>query len=843
MGNTSRLVIFAIIGLGAIANAQDRQSLQLSGVVVDATDAVLPGAVVELTNANSSSQTITDGRGQFSFDAAAVGKYQLRVSLDGFRSKVVEVSIAVTQAKRPLRVVLDLAEVHQEVLVNGADTGVTNTPASNADAVIADENTIDALPIFNNDVVGSMSRFLDPGSVGGSGPTVLINGVVVDSVDVAASAIQQIKVNQNPYSATFGQPGRGRIEIVTKPASQKYQGESSFVFRDSRLDARNALATTRPREQRRIFDGLFGGPLAHSASTSFVVSGTADNEDREAIVFATGLQGPIRDTVQQPYRHALGSVAVTHQRAKSTFAIRTSYLDDLDGGRGVGGTTLGSAGTTYSHHEFDFTFNQQMVLRPTWLNQFQLFIGKELETTTSTSPAQGIVVNGAFTGGGAQVDVRHPELHIHLSENAGLTKGSHFLQLGLQVPDWTQRGIDERSDFAGTYYFASLAAYASGRPYAFVQQQGNGRVTWKEKLVSAYANDDWHMRSKATLSLGIRYDWSDYFADYDTIAPRLSLAFNASKATVIRAGAGVFYDKVGPAPEFDVLESQPGHLERTLLRDPAYPVDASALAAGAPSAVRFAPNIQVPSTMQYSVGVERQLGKRASISAMYYGADGTVLRSRDINAPLPPDYSTRPNAAFGDVREIESEGRQRSNALQLTLRGRSARALSGQIQYTLSRTLNDSGGLNWFPANDYDLRGEWGRADFDRRHRLLGIGDISATRQLTIGVAATVESGLPYTELLGVDAFNNGRGTARPVGVGRNTLQGAGLVDIDLRVVREFKLGTSAKRTIGLTLDAFNLFNNVNYSDYVGTVTSSLFSRPVTALPPRELQLSARIKF
>jgi hypothetical protein len=844
MRNVMRLILIAILGLTAKVGAQDHQALQLTGVVVDATDAVLPGAAVELTGSAGASQTNTDARGHFSFDSFPSGTYQVRVSLDGFRTRTVSVTLNAAQAKKPLDIALDIAEVHQEVTVNGAESPVTNNPGGNADAVTIDQNALDVLPVFNNDVVETMSRFLDRGAVGTSGPTVLVNGVEVHSLDVSASAIQQIKINQNPYSATYGQPGRGRIEIVTKPAAQRYQGESNLVLRDSRLNARNAFATRRPPEQRRIVDGLFSGPLGPNRSTSFVISATDDAEDRQAIVFATGLQGPIYDAVPEPFRHALGSFGLTHQHGQSTFAVRSSYLSEKDD-RGVGGTTLGSAGTTYAHHELDVTFNQQTVVRPTFLNQFQLFVGKELESITSASSAPGIVVSGAFSGGGAQVDVRHPELHVHVSENVAVTKRAHFLQFGFQVPDWTRRGIDDRSNFAGTYYFSSLDAYASGRPYAFAHQQGNGRVAWREKLLSAYANDDWQVHPNAMLSLGVRYDWSNYFADHDTVAPRLSVAITPthSGTTVIRAGTGIFYDKVGPAPVFDVMELQPGHLQNTLLSNPSYPVAGSTLSAGAISTARFAPHIEVPWTMQYSVSIERQLHKRTTLSATYYGAEGTLLRSRDINAPLPPDYVTRPNSAFGVVRQIESTGRQRSNALQLTLRGRSARFLTGQVQYTLSRTLNDSGGLNWFAANDYDPNAEWARADFDRRHRLLALGNLTPLRQLTMGAALTFESGLPYTELLGVDAFNNGRGNARPAGVGRNTLQTDGVVDVDLRVLREFRLGSRGTRTLGLALDVFNVFNNVNYSVYVGTLTSSLFGRPVSAQPPRELQVSARIKF
>ena len=100
------------------------------------------------------------------------------------------------------------------------------------------------------------------------------------------------------------------------------------------------------------------------------------------------------------------------------------------------------------------------------------------------------------------MDVRRTEAHIQLSENLALTKGSHLLQVGVQVPDWSRRGFDDHSGFGGTYYFSGLSAYAAGQPYAFVQQSGNGHVVWLEKVLGFYANDDWQVRPTVTLSLG-----------------------------------------------------------------------------------------------------------------------------------------------------------------------------------------------------------------------------------------------------------------------------------------------------------------------------------------------------
>jgi hypothetical protein len=178
------------------------------------------------------------------------------------------------------------------------------------------------------------------------------------------------------------------------------------------------------------------------------------------------------------------------------------------------------------------------------------------------------------------------------------------------------------------------------------------------------------------------------------------------------------------------------------------------------------------------------------------------------------------------------------------MRGRVGRWFNGQTQYTWSRAYNDTNGINSYPANDYDLTGEWARADFDRPHRFLLLGSVNPGRVVDLGVGLTLSSAGVYTETIGADVYNNGRGRARPVGVARNSLEGAGFAQLDLRLSRQVKMaGGKAGPTMTLALDGFNVLNQVNYGTFVGTAGSPLFGQPVSARPPRQLQMSARVKF
>jgi hypothetical protein len=832
-----------------LAAAQRSPETAVAGVVFDSTGGVLPDALVQLLDASGGTvQTgSTDSVGAFRFDGVRAGRYEVRANLEGFRPATVRVVVG-NRAPAPLKITLALAGITQEVTVTDAPQAVDTRAASNSDALTINQDALASLPVFDQDVIRTVSQFLDAGSIGTAGVTLIVNGMEVNSLGVSASAIQQIKINADPYSAEYGRPGRGRIEILTKPGGQTFHGETNGTFRDAALDARNAFATSRPAESRRIFEGSFGGPLGRGGKSAFMLSAQDDTDNQQLFVFAHGLSGDIRDTAPVANRHRLLSGSLTFQPSeRTTISIRPSYEYTSNPNRGVGGTTLATAGWTYEHTEDDLTYLQQTVLNAGLINQFQVLIGYEHEPTISASPLPAIVVDGAFKGGGAQNTLLRTERHIQASQSLTWTHGHHLTQVGVQVPDWSWRGFDDQTNVGGTFYFADLPAYAAGTPYAFTEQQGNGKLTFLDKQVGAYVKDDWQVRPDLTISMGLRYDWSNAFLDNNNVAPRLSAAYSIGKRDVIRAGGGVFYDRVGAFPVVDVLHSRPGGVQRLVITNPAYPTpfgtDAGSQVA-TPSITQFDPDIRTPYTFQYSLGLEHELVKGTTLAVTYTGSRGSILRSRDINAPRAPLYLERPDAAYGQIRQIESTGRQRSDSMQVTLRGKVTRWFNGQLQYVLSRSLNDSDGVSYFPSNDYDFSGEWARASFDRRHRFVALGRMTPGRFLDLGIGVTLQSGAPYTAVLPGDPFDNGRGGARPADGARNGLQGVGYADVDLRTSRDISFGSGTqKRTVTIALDGFNILNRVNDSNYVGTINSPLFGQPVAARAPRQLQLSARIKF
>ena len=844
--------VFSLLAVLSLAPQASARGVAVVGVVQDQTGAVLPGAQVALIPAGGGAEqrVASDASGAFRFDRVAPGAYDMRTEFPGFKTNVSRVRVG-TRAPAATTIVMQIEGVTQEISVTTGGAQTSAAAAANLNAISVDGDALDNLPVLDQDVVGAMTRFLDSTSIGTGGATIIVDGVEVNALAVSASAVQQIKINQDPYAAEFMRPGRGRIEIVTKPGGRDYSGTFNVRFRDSALYARNAFSATKPPQQRRIVEGTLSGPLGGSGKTSFLLSGSYDAEDSQAVIFAQTPAGTVQANAPTPSRNELVSATWNRQQGeRHTQSLRFSHLGQRNSSQGIGGVTLPSAGFDHTDREDELTFRQQTVLSPRLLHDVRFMFGVEYEPRTSLTPAPRIIVQDAFTGGGAQNDQTRTERHFTLVDALTWSPGRHAVKLGINIPDWSWRGLDDRSNTSGTFYFSSLADYTAGRPFSLIAQRGDGHVAFLEKVVGLFAQDEIRLRPNLSLDVGLRYDWQGYFHDDDNFAPRASFAYapGESGRTVIRGGAGVFYDRTGPGPILDVLRYDGARLQRYVITDPVYPsaiLDATSAGVQPPSIVRLA-DVTIPYTVQYSVGVERQLRPRTTLAINVVGSKGIdMFRSRDVNAPPPPDFAARPDAAHGVVRQIESAGTLDAVSLQFTLRGQLTRLLNGSAEYSFGRAYNDTSGVGWMPPNAYDLSLEYARADFNQRHRLEAFGALTPGKGVTIGVSASLGSGRPYSLTTGLDQFNTGTANARPPGVPRNSLEGPGFADVDVRAAREFALpsATGRKHSVTLGVDAFNVLNHVNYSYFVGNLSSPFFGRAITAQAPRRVQFSLRVRY
>ncbi len=841
--------------------AASQSSRAITGILLDPSGAAIAKARVSLLSPDDKplAEATTDNSGSFRFEQLRPGKYTLDFQAEGFREARVQVSLT---AQRPatVRVTMQIAVPNESITVATGDSiaSISTENSANQNANTIDRNALDRVPVFDQDYITTMSRFLDDNATGTNGVTLVVNGIEANGPGVTPSAVQEVKINSNPYSARFSRPGRARLEIVTKSGTPAYHGSLNFLFRDSVFDATNAFAIVKPPERRQYYEGSVTGPIGHSKRTSFLLALDEDLNDQPGVIDSTALAaaeqtgfGPIAQNVPNPTHHFFGSGRIFHDFSNGDqFWIGYSYEHRSVQNQNVGGTTLPSAGTDthFLEHEINVSYLHQF--SPHWLNQLRFLVGHYDNSTHSITADPQIAVSGLFTAGGAQADARRTEYHFDGTDFATYANNKHQLSFGIDIPDISRRGFDDFTNREGTYTFASSADYSAHNPTTYVLQTGQGHAVFLERVISGFVEDNIRLKPNFSLYLGVRYYFQNYFHDDPhNFAPRLSFAYApiTGGKTVIRGGAGMFYDRTGPSPIADLLHFNGVNLLRFIVESPHYPVLPSELASTPTSVVTLDSHARIPYNLQYSIGVERQVTAKSTASAVYIGNRGMDLfRSIDANAPVfvGGNFVT-PNPALGQVRQIQSEGYLKGNALELTFRGKPSKYFSGQIQYTLSRTYNNTSGITFFPANSYNPSADWGRSDNDRLHKFDLLASSEPTRFFTFGAALSLYSGKPVNITTGAGNNNDGIINDRPAGVARNTLPGPGTINLDLNLSHDFPLSKKKKesKVLSLSLNSFNVLNHPNYLTYVGTISSPLFGRPVAAQPPRRMQLDVQFKF
>jgi hypothetical protein len=828
----------------------------INGVVLDPSGAAIPRAKVILIRADGTlvDQSLTDNTGGFRFNHVAVGEYTVDIQAAGFRETKVS---AVVGAKQPpsLRIVMPIEVENQTVNVEAGGAPLVSTDiGGNQNANTIDRNALDRVPVFDQDYITTMSRFLDDNATGTNGVSLVVNGIEANGPGVTASAVQEVKINQNPYSARFARPGRARLEIITKGGTPSFHGSLNFMFRDSVFDASNAFATSKAPEQRRYFEGSLTGPLGHGKRTTFLLSLDEDQQDQQAFVVAEVQPNvQLTENVANPTRHFFGSGRVFHDLANGDqFWMGYSYERRTVDNQGAGGTILPSAATDTKFQEHEVNVGYRHSFSPHWANQLQFLLGHFDAPVSSVTRAPQIVVSGAFTAGGAQADSRRTEYHFDGTDFSTYANGKHQLSFGVDIPDISRRGLDDFTNQLGTYTYPSLEAYAAGHATTFLLQRGNGHVVFLERVLGVFIEDNIRLKPNFSVYLGMRYYFQNYFHDdANNFAPRFGFAYAPTKRgrTVIRGGAGVFYDRTGPSPIGDLLHFNGVNLLRFIVNNPVIqnPGNPTPPLISVPtSVVVLDAKAGIPYSVQYSVGVERQVTEKSTVSATFVGSRSIdAFRSIDANAPPPPNYLSPPNPNLGQVRQIQSEGYQKSAALELTFRGKPSKWFSGQAQYTFGKTYNNTSGITYFPGNSYDPAGDWARSDNDRRHKFDLLASSQPTRYFTAGAALSVYSGKPVNITTGADNNRDGIVNDRPAGVLRNTMPGPGMIELDLNLAHDFVLSKSRKeaRTLTVALNSFNVLNHVNDMTYIGVITSPFFGHAVAALPPRRMQVDLQFKF
>ncbi|MGB8916819.1 MAG: carboxypeptidase regulatory-like domain-containing protein, partial [Candidatus Sulfotelmatobacter sp.] len=198
----------------------------LRGQVVDQSGAAIASANVVLTPAAASStpiKTQTNGQGLYEFKGLAAGQYTLNVIAQGFA--LYENDNVVITLDQPLRLNVAMAIEVEQMKIQVSDTAPTVdvNPANNAGAITISGKELEALPDDPDELLTDLQALAGP-SAGPNGGQLYIDGFTAGELPPKAS-IREIRINQNPFSSQYDKLGYGRIEVFTKPGTDKFHGQ------------------------------------------------------------------------------------------------------------------------------------------------------------------------------------------------------------------------------------------------------------------------------------------------------------------------------------------------------------------------------------------------------------------------------------------------------------------------------------------------------------------------------------------------------------------------------------------------------------------------------------------
>jgi hypothetical protein len=783
----SRISLFIFfLSLVCVATfAQTAGTGSLRGQVTDQTGAVIPGAGVTLTPKTGSPIVVhSDGQGFYEFKSVPPGSYSLTVTAQGFTVYQNNNVVVANQALR-LNVPMIVAVEEQRVQVSDTAPTIDVSPSSNAGAIVISGKQLEALPDDPDELQSDLQALAGP-SAGPSGGQMYIDGFTAGQLP-PKSSIREIRINQNPFSSEFDKLGYGRIEIFTKPGTDKLHGQFMVDGNDSSFNAQNPFAGTNiPPYYSTQFNGNVGGPVGKNASFFFnfdrrdinelsVINATDPNllTPTDAPIFEGSISNPRHRTNVGPRF----DWAITKN---NTLTARYQYYRNTESGQLDNQFSLPSQAYHSLSNEHTVQISDTQVFGSKIVNEtrFQFNHDNNSQTPLDTNPATSVL--GSFLGGGNSEGYLNDTSNSYEVQNyTSWIHGNHMMKFGARVRA-TQEDDYSTAQFNGTFVFPSNDAYLARTPTQLKITQGLPSASVNYFDVEPYVQDDWRVRPNITLSYGLRFESQNAISDHGDWAPRFGFAWGVggrSKApkVVIRGGSGIFYDRFQITPLLQAERLNGFTQTQYIYTNPTCyplagvdnPIAGPLSSCGTPttttaSIYQIDPRLHAPYTLQSAVSVERQVTKSATFSVTYLNSRG-FDQFLTINASSPyPGTPCYPNCQVPaqNVYRYVSEGNFKQNQLILNSNVRVGSKFQVFGYYTLNYANSNTSGVSSFPSNSYDISQDYGRASFDTRHRLFLGGSIGLPYLFRLSPFMIVSSGVPFNitsplDLNGDAQYNN----------------------------------------------------------------------------------------
>lgn len=762
------------------------QSGALTGTVLDPSGAAVPGALVTISSANQAVHTKSGPDGHYAFRAVAPGVYALSVTAKGFAALTVQdVSIAAGQAKE-LNLPLSIAVEQQNLTVTGQNQGVGIQSDQNANATIISGSALNALSDDPNELNEELQALAGP-STGPNGGEIYIDGFAGGQLP-PKSSILEIRVNQNPFSAEFDRLGYGRLEIITKPGSQKFQGSVSSGGTSSKINTANPLVRDQPDYYQFTIVGNIAGPISKNASYFF--SGFRIIRQNQAMVDAVdpgNTSANIHQAVPTPITYLSINPRLDFQLGpRNTATIRDSFYRTHQTGVGVGALNLASQASTVISEENALQLGETFLVNEHFVNETHFQWSRIYNDVVPANPLPTVTVQGAFTSGGSSGGTeRDTQNNFELQNYSTATAGAHAVRFGTRLRLYDDTSYTTSGE-NGTYTFDSIDSFNAHQP-----SQYSANVIYNS-LASVllfdgafFLQDDWRWKPNFMISAGLRLEGQNRIRDHADWAPRLAVAWSpkhspdAPAKTVIRAGYGWFYNRFTVPNSFSADSGTPyldQVIHNNLINGVGYvaqcpcsyypgsvhpPTDISPIET--PTYQSIDRHFRAALDMQGGIGVDRQIGSKVTANLTYLYTQGIhQFLMNNVNAPAfdVANYTTGPAPPIYNF-QFQSGGFYRQNQWIATANAHLSH-IALNASYIFNQAKSDTQGPTYIPSIAQNPGLDYGRARFGYSHRFVLLSTYTGPWGLVFGSLLIAQSGTPYNITTGNDLTGNRQFNARP---------------------------------------------------------------------------------